>query len=131
MVPMTIYSIRPDGVFGGEVEIQVADPLMAPIPRGHTRESPHPIPEGCYAVMSNGWKYAQGQAPVYPDPVQAEAEQAAKVRAQRNDKLAASDWTQLSDSTADKAAWAAYRQALRDITAQASFPWTIDWPEQP
>jgi hypothetical protein len=81
--------------------------------------------------MSNGWKYAQGQAPVYPDPVQAEAEQAAKVRAQRNDKLAASDWTQLSDSTADKAAWAAYRQALRDITAQASFPWTIDWPEQP
>ena len=57
--------------------------------------------------------------------------QAAQVRAARNEKLAASDWTQLADSTADKAAWATYRQALRDITAQAGFPWTVDWPVQP
>jgi hypothetical protein len=57
--------------------------------------------------------------------------QAAQVRAERNTKLAASDWTQLADSTADKAAWATYRQALRDITAQAGFPWTVDWPAQP
>jgi hypothetical protein len=57
--------------------------------------------------------------------------QATQVRAERNSKLAASDWTQLADSTADKAAWATYRQALRDITAQAGFPWTIDWPVQP
>ena len=57
--------------------------------------------------------------------------QAAQVRAERNSKLSASDWTQLADSTADKAAWATYRQALRDITAQAGFPWTIDWPAQP
>jgi hypothetical protein len=56
---------------------------------------------------------------------------AVSIRAERNAKLAASDWTQIADSTADKAAWAAYRQALRDITAQAGFPWTIDWPEQP
>jgi hypothetical protein len=58
-------------------------------------------------------------------------EKAGQVRAERNSKLAASDWTQLADSTADKAAWAAYRQALRDITAQAGFPWTVDWPAQP
>jgi len=57
--------------------------------------------------------------------------QAVQVRAERNTKLAASDWTQLADSTADKAAWAEYRQALRDITAQAGFPWTVDWPAQP
>jgi hypothetical protein len=60
-----------------------------------------------------------------------DASQAASVRAERNSKLAASDWTQLADSTADKAAWATYRQALRDITTQAGFPWTIDWPAQP
>jgi hypothetical protein len=60
-----------------------------------------------------------------------DAEQAKAVRADRNTKLADSDWTQLADSTADKAAWATYRQALRDITAQAGFPWTIDWPAQP
>ena len=56
---------------------------------------------------------------------------AAQVRAERNAKLAATDWTQITDSTADKAAWATYRQALRDVTAQAGFPWTITWPDAP
>ena len=56
---------------------------------------------------------------------------AAEVRVERNTKLAATDWTQITDSTADKTAWATYRQALRDITAQAGFPWTITWPDAP
>jgi hypothetical protein len=60
-----------------------------------------------------------------------DAEQAKSVRQQRGEKLKDSDWTQIADSTADKTAWAAHRQALRDITSQAGFPWTIDWPEQP
>jgi hypothetical protein len=60
-----------------------------------------------------------------------DAEQATSVRNSRTEKLKDSDWTQIADSTADKAAWATYRQALRDITAQAGFPWTIDWPEAP
>jgi hypothetical protein len=57
--------------------------------------------------------------------------QANVVRTTRNEKLAASDWTQLSDSPADKSVWAAYRQSLRDVPSQAGFPWTITWPEQP
>jgi hypothetical protein len=57
--------------------------------------------------------------------------QAQLMRQTRNEKLKDSDWTQLADSTANKVAWATYRQALRDITAQSSFPWTITWPEQP
>jgi hypothetical protein len=55
-------------------------------------------------------------------------------RMMRNMRLMQSDWTQLSDvslSAEKKAAWNAYRQALRDVTAQAGFPWTIDWPTQP
>jgi hypothetical protein len=60
-----------------------------------------------------------------------DAEQAKSVRADRTKRLADSDWTQIADSTADKAAWATYRQALRDITAQTGFPWTIEWPVQP
>lgn len=58
-------------------------------------------------------------------------EQAKSVRTQRTEKLKDSDWTQLADSPVDKAAWAEYRQALRDVTTQSSFPWTIDWPTQP
>jgi hypothetical protein len=60
-----------------------------------------------------------------------DAEQAKSVRQSRNDKLKECDWTQIADSTADKAAWAIYRQALRDVTSQESFPWTIDWPVAP
>jgi hypothetical protein len=60
-----------------------------------------------------------------------DAEQAKSVRASRTQKLSDSDWTQIADSTADKTAWATYRQALRDITGQAGFPWTITWPETP
>jgi hypothetical protein len=60
-----------------------------------------------------------------------DAEQAKSVRASRTQKLSDCDWTQIADSTADKAAWATYRQALRDITGQAGFPWTMTWPETP
>ena len=62
---------------------------------------------------------------------QKDAEQAKNVRQTRNDKLKECDWTQLADSTADKQAWATYRQALRDVPNQAGFPWTVDWPETP
>jgi hypothetical protein len=60
-----------------------------------------------------------------------DAEQATNVRRSRTQMLKDSDWTQIADSTADKAAWATYRQALRDITSQAGFPWTITWPDAP
>jgi hypothetical protein len=67
-----------------------------------------------------------------PEPTQEEKEQIA--RNERNMKLTFTDWTQLPDAplTAEtKAAWAAYRQALRDVPEQAGFPYVIEWPEQP
>jgi hypothetical protein len=60
-----------------------------------------------------------------------DAEQAKAVRAQRGENLKDSDWTQVADAPVNQAAWATYRQALRDISSQAGFPWTIEWPEQP
>ena len=55
----------------------------------------------------------------------------AEVRAQRNKLLADSDWTQMPDAPqANKAAWATYRQALRDITTQSD-PFAITWPVAP
>lgn len=59
------------------------------------------------------------------------AVKAADARAERNRLLADSDWTQLADAPVDKAAWAQYRQALRDITTQTDFPSAIQWPLQP
>ena len=66
------------------------------------------------------------------EQVLAKAAEAA-VRYKRNKLLAASDWTQIPDATVDQAAWATYRQALRDITTHANFPnlEDADWPTKP
>ena len=60
-----------------------------------------------------------------------DAEQAKSVRATRGEKLKDTDWTQVADAPVDKAAWATYRQALRDVTEQAGFPWAVEWPVAP
>jgi hypothetical protein len=60
-----------------------------------------------------------------------DAEQAKAMRDQRGEKLKDSDWTQVADAPVDKAVWATYRQALRDITTQSGFPWEITWPDAP
>ena len=60
-----------------------------------------------------------------------DAQQAASQRAYRNTLLSDSDWTQVLDAPVDQTAWAAYRQALRDVTAQEGFPWAIEWPVKP
>jgi hypothetical protein len=63
-----------------------------------------------------------------------DAEQAKSVRASRDAKLAESDWRVIKaaeTATTLDAAWATYRQALRDVTAQSGFPWTITWPDAP
>jgi hypothetical protein len=59
------------------------------------------------------------------------AEKSVAIRAERGIALAATDWTQVSDAPVDQAAWAIYRQALRDITTQQDFPWGIIWPVAP
>ena len=65
------------------------------------------------------------------EAAQAIAISAQEIRDERNRRLAACDWTQLSDAQVDKPAWAAYRQALRDITEQPGFPLNVEWPTQP
>lgn len=58
------------------------------------------------------------------------------IRSKRNRLLASTDWTQGKDATsritlAQQKAWAAYRQALCDITDQPGFPNQIEWPTRP
>ena len=77
---------------------------------------------------SIGEFYSDGEFNSAPVDVKALAQAA---REKRNALLADSDWTQLTDAPVDQAAWATYRQALRDVTQQSGFPWTITWPTQP
>ena len=59
-----------------------------------------------------------------------DAEAAKSVRADRDERLAKTDWMGMSDVTMS-ADWATYRQGLRDVPAQSGFPHTITWPSEP
>ena len=52
------------------------------------------------------------------------------VRNRRNKLIADTDWMALSDNTMTPE-WASYRQALRDITEQEGFPYSVIWPTKP
>jgi hypothetical protein len=54
-----------------------------------------------------------------------------RLRLWRNAQLQASDWTQVADAACDKAAWAEYRQALRDLPNQSTNPSDLDFPIKP
>jgi hypothetical protein len=60
-------------------------------------------------------------------------EKETQVRMLRNQLIALTDYTQLSDAPAsiNKEEWAVYRQELRDVTLQAGFPDNIVWPKAP
>jgi hypothetical protein len=53
-----------------------------------------------------------------------------RVLKKRNDMLAETDWCALSDVTMSDE-MRSYRQALRDITKQDGFPFSVVWPEKP
>ena len=55
----------------------------------------------------------------------------ARMRHWRNTELARTDWTQIADAPVDKAAWATYRQLLRDLPASNANPRFIELPNEP
>lgn len=54
-----------------------------------------------------------------------------RMRINRDRLLAESDWTQVADAPVDHAAWAAYRQALRDFPATWVPSEEVNFPEPP
>ncbi|PIW54632.1 MAG: hypothetical protein COW16_10335 [Sphingomonadales bacterium CG12_big_fil_rev_8_21_14_0_65_65_10] len=71
----------------------------------------------------------RGGLPVAIDPKSDPEAMLAARRGERDRRLAASDWTQLPDAPlteAERAAWASYRQALRDLDLTGT-----GWPEAP
>lgn len=87
--------------------------------------------------LKNGVKNAQAVRALvnpFPESAPSNAEVAVRVRLQRNELLSASDWTQVTDaplSAEQVAAFAAYRQELREIPNQAGFPFDVVWPMNP
>jgi len=53
------------------------------------------------------------------------------LKKRRHALLIDSDWTQASDAPVDQAAWAVYRQALRDLPDNTTDPRNVIWPLMP
>jgi hypothetical protein len=54
-----------------------------------------------------------------------------RLRYWRDAELTRTDWTQVADAPTNKAAWATYRQALRDLPASNADPRKIELPIAP
>ena len=87
--------------------------------------------EGPALLIDGVWTQNYVIADLDPEAAAAKSEaQWLVVRAERNRLLVDCDWTQLPDAPVDSAAWATYRQALRDITAQTN-SFAVIWPAAP
>lgn len=94
----------------------------------YTQNLAEGAPKKSKSGYSQTWVISDASAEEITERTDAEA---ASVRQDRNQRLAACDWTQLPDAPVDAAAWATYRQALRDVTSQPGFPWNVTWPVLP
>ena len=125
------------------------DPVLA---------APKPAPSADYKTVvrngvvqdaNNNWVYAWVERDMFADTTEdgvittkaeheaayqakLDAEAAKNVRSKRDSKLAETDFYALSDVTMS-AEMTTYRQALRDITGHANFPYLqdADWPTKP
>jgi hypothetical protein len=92
------------------------------------------LAEGELVEIDGEWSRQWVVTDATPEQLAERTEQQwSNIRAQRNHRLTACDWTQLPDAplTDTKAAnWGSYRQALRDITNQSD-PFNIEWPVPP
>lgn len=148
---MNAYSFHP--ITGGFLGVDFAqesplEPGIFLLPAGTTFVEPPQVSEGQQAVwLGDSWEVQDILAPeplgsVNPSSTQTpEATTTAPqpltwgtIRAERNQLLTQSDWTQLADAPLtqeQKNAWVVYRQALRDVPSSFFTPEEVVWPEQP
>jgi hypothetical protein len=92
----------------------------------------HKIVQNTEATQIDGvWTLGWSVEPMAANEIAAnDVNVATNLRSSRNALLAETDYLALSDNTMS-AEMATYRQALRDITAQAGFPHNVTFPTKP
>lgn len=94
---------------------------------------------GASYYIKNGTAVAMPDKPDYPCDfdyaaetwVWNEAKSWSDLRFERDNLLSASDWTQVPDAPVDQAAWAVYRQELRELPEHTVDPRNPVWPTPP
>lgn len=111
-----------DGMTGQEITIWNYERYMLPVTNG---------PNLYASIESNLATWVQKAKDYEAD------QESAKIRAYRDKLLNDCDtvycnaerWAVMTDE--QRQAWAAYKQALRDVPTQAGFPYSVSWPAMP
>ena len=90
-------------------------------------------------IIQNGQPYRLPEKPLYPTILDLETltwvqdndRLWGKLRYERTVELQDSDWTQVPGAPVDQAAWATYRQQLRDLPENTTDPVSPIWPTKP
>jgi len=138
--PYTVGNLRRDNP-NTSFPKRVSDEMLAdwgvyPVAKADMPNVDHTqnLTEGQPALVDGQWQQTWVITDATPEEVSQRAEQQANdIRNTRNQLLSDSDWTQIADAPVNATAWATYRQALRDITDHANFPYLgdDDWPVEP
>ena len=124
--PQTSFPKRPDDELLASWDVHRVTKTNRPTV-DHTKN----VVEGTPVLTNGTWTQVWETIDATAEEIAERTEQQAKsVRRERDELLADTDWMALSDNTMTPA-WASYRQALRDITAQAGFPYSVVWPAKP
>lgn len=122
--PNVSWPVEIDAATAEEFDCFVVAPTNAPVATGKRAERTSPV------LVSGQWVEQWVLVDYSADEIE---QQWSGIRADRNARLAACDWTQLPDApltNTETANWGSYRQALRDITTQSD-PFNINWPVSP
>lgn len=112
----------------------VADPSYDPLT--------HKIQQAAEPVLVSGaWVVSKTVVTLTAEEIQDNSDaEAALIRGKRDKLLSESDWVTVKavDQNAQDGlgiqvpqVWLDYRQALRDVTSQAGFPYNVTWPTAP
>ena len=138
MPTVTITEVRNAQSLNAEntaFEVEINHPEHGWIPYGLMPDDTDMTVDNSVLLTLIGSDYA---AYVAPTQAELDAELAANLRAQRDQKLAEEvdpivtnplRWAELTD--AKQAEWTQYRTDLLNLPAQAGFPNTVTWPTKP
>jgi len=116
------------------------NPDRIALPAGSTEIAPPTFDPNTHTCVFDGTQWIVTEIPVpEPDPAQEPIPAMDQLRMQRDSLLMQSDWRMNEDYPyADKEQWKTYRQALRDLPANASptldengMLTNVTWPTEP
>ena len=136
--PYSIQKLRQDN-YNVSFPTEMTEPLMREWDIYEVRPTPKPndytknISEVNPVLVDGNWIQTWNQIDASQSEIDSRIENKwQEVRNLRDELLTQSDWTQLSDVTANnKSQWITYRQELRAVPEQNTFPYTVIWPTMP